>query len=174
MAVAMAAAPFLSMISEADFIVPKLHNVTRTCKPFSAPRNLYGDTFSNMVDWTELREPWDRLRWARFKAGFERANEAAESLGMLPVTYRTYEREPGRPGARNFDHELAIRFAKKFKVSWTWLLTGEGAPDDKPNTELQVAVGQIEQRLKKISGKDERDTAVRLINSVLDAYAKAG
>ena len=171
---AIAAAPFLSMISEADFIVPKLQNVTRHCKAFNTPRNHNGDTVRIMLDWEELREPWDRLRWARFKAGFERANEAAESLGMLPVTYRTYEREPGRPGARNFDHELAIRFAKKFKVSWTWLLTGEGAPDDKPNTELQVAVGQIEQRLKRIVEKDDRDTAVRLINSVLDAYAKAG
>lgn len=127
-----------------------------------------------MVEWSELREPWERLRWARFKAGYERAIDAAESLGMLPVTYRTYEREPGRPGARGFDHELAIRFARKFKVSWTWLLTGQGSPDEKPNTDLQVAVGHIEQRLQKIADNDERATAVRLINSVLDAYAKAG
>lgn len=125
-----------------------------------------------MVDWRELREPWERLRWARMRAGFERSKDAAESLGMKPITYRTYERAPGTAGARGFDHENAARFGRKFKVSWTWLLTGQGAPDAAPETELRVEVGKIADRIESIEDEGQRKTAVDLIWGVLDAYAK--
>jgi hypothetical protein len=49
---------------------------------------------------------------------------------MKPGTYRAYERPPGSSKHIELDHQMAIRFARKFKVSWQWLLTGEGSPFD--------------------------------------------
>lgn len=86
--------------------------------------------------WQALEGPWDRLKWARLrwqrKAGAvnPKASHAAEALGIEPGTYRTYEREPGSSKHTPYDHQLAIQFGRKFKVSWPWLLTGEGSPFD--------------------------------------------
>lgn len=70
------------------------------------------------TDWTTLYEPWERLKWARKQAGFDTASAAADSLGMKKDTYSAYEREPGKSKHTQLDHQSAIRFAKKFKVSW--------------------------------------------------------
>ncbi len=86
--------------------------------------------------WTVLEEPWDRLRWARnywqSKAGGPAtARAAAEALGMAENTYTTYERDPAKStSARGFDPDLAVKFGRKFKIAWTWLLTGDGTPWD--------------------------------------------
>jgi hypothetical protein len=87
-------------------------------------------------NWTLLEEPWDRLRWARNHwqkktGGPVTARAAAEALGLQENTYTTYERAPAKSsGARGFSPTLAVKFGKKFKVAWTWLLTGEGTPWD--------------------------------------------
>jgi hypothetical protein len=124
-----------------------------------------------MVEWEELREPWERLRWARLRAKFERAKDAADSLGMNQVTYRSYERRPDQAGARMFDHQVAARLARKFKVSWKWLLLGEGTPDDAQSPAMREAERMAE-RLEQIEDGTERERAVELIWSVLDRYAK--
>lgn len=86
--------------------------------------------------WEELDEPWKRLKWARrrwqLKTGAVNpsAKDAADSLGIKDGTYRAYERPPGTSKHSSFDHQLAIQFSRKFKVSWSWLLTGEGTPFD--------------------------------------------
>lgn len=86
--------------------------------------------------WEGLEDPPDRLRWARIrwqrKAGAIRqtAEDAAASLGIKAGTYRTYERRAGTSKHTEYDHQLAIQFGRKFKVSWPWLLTGEGTPFD--------------------------------------------
>ena len=83
----------------------------------------------------DMSEGWQRLRWARHrwqtKAGIKpSAQAAAESLGLNPHTYRTYEGPPDRSRYSPLTHQLAIRFGRKFGVSWQWLLTGEGDPTD--------------------------------------------
>jgi hypothetical protein len=77
--------------------------------------------------WRELREGWERLRWARMRK-FETAQAAAESMGMKPNTYTAYERSPDSSKHTRLDDQAAARFAKKLSVRWEWLLAGEGSP----------------------------------------------
>jgi uncharacterized damage-inducible protein DinB len=48
---------------------------------------------------------------------------------MKETTYSAYERRPDSSKHIPLNHQAAARFAKKFKVSWIWLLTGEGSPE---------------------------------------------
>jgi len=70
-----------------------------------------------------VRTPSERLKWARERAGFGSAAEAARALDASDVTYRAHE-----AGTRGLDQPTAKRYAKALRVSWVWLLTGEGAP----------------------------------------------
>lgn len=74
-----------------------------------------------------LDEPFERMRWARRHAGFAKAREAAEALGISDVTYRSYERGPEHAG-RWPKIPLLQRIAAKFGVSWLWLQDGQGDP----------------------------------------------
>lgn len=85
-------------------------------------------------EWSELKQPWERLRWARLfwqrqTGSATTARAAAESLGMNENTYSAYEREPGE-GKKNIplDHTRAAQFGRKFKVNWVWLLSGDETP----------------------------------------------
>ena len=85
------------------------------------------------MDWSDLCEPHERLRWARMQWQEARgikpdAGAAAESLGMNPHTYRAFERAPGSSKNIALDHQRAMQFGRKFGVSWQWLLIGEGTP----------------------------------------------
>ncbi len=66
----------------------------------------------------------DRLRWARRRAGYATATEAAVSRGWPVPTYAAHEN-----GSRGLKLETARRYAEKFNVSLIWLLTGEGGQD---------------------------------------------
>jgi len=93
-------------------------------------------------EWTDLREPFERLRWARIswqlKKGIKPdAGAAGESMGIKPNTYRAYERAPDASKHIALDHQHAIQFGRKFGVSWQWLLTGEGEPDELNLTEAE-------------------------------------
>jgi hypothetical protein len=122
--------------------------------------------------WQVLEGPWDRLRWARLrwqrKVGAIRptATHAATALGLVAVTYRTYERPPGSVQAhRAYDHQLAIRFGRRFKVSWPWLLTGEGSPFDS-RTSAQERVMRVmalldEQQQEALAAMAEAFASVR-------------
>lgn len=66
-----------------------------------------------------------RLKWARSEAGFRSARAAALAMGMAVPTYNSHERA-GEPGAREYDEEDAARYGRRFKVSASWLLFGEG------------------------------------------------
>ena len=84
--------------------------------------------------WENLREGWQRVRWARerwqrrTKGAVGKASEAAESLGMKPGTYRTYERDREISKGSTLTVSTAERFARLFGVSDIWLLTGRGSP----------------------------------------------
>lgn len=94
-----------------------------------------GNVWRMTARWQECEGTWDRLRWARMRwqesNGISpNAEAAAESLGVKAGTYRAYERRPGSSKHIPLDHQTAPPLAKKFGVSWLWLLTGDGTPDD--------------------------------------------
>ena len=84
----------------------------------------------------------ERLKWARERAGFASAAEAARKLDVPEVTYRAHEKTEG-PGARTFDEGYARRYGAAFGVSWSWLLTGDGHPDAAPDEPSTVTTDPV-------------------------------
>lgn len=70
-----------------------------------------------------MQEAHERLRWARKKAGFKSAAQAARALGVTGTTYTSHEN-----GHRKFDATDAALYGRRFRVEAGWLLTGRGAP----------------------------------------------
>lgn len=89
--------------------------------------------------------PSKRLKWAREKAGYSSATEAAEARGWTASTYRGHEN-----GQREFPIAVAKRYAAAFKVPWLWLKEGgrlakSSAPASPPAaipTRGEVAAGR--------------------------------
>lgn len=67
----------------------------------------------------------ERLRAAREAAGYKTGADAARALGMKQPTYNNHERA-GTPGSRDYGPDEAAKYARKFRVEDTWLLTGKG------------------------------------------------
>ncbi|WP_128292035.1 MULTISPECIES: LexA family transcriptional regulator [Afifella] len=65
----------------------------------------------------------DRLRQARQDAGYATGSDAARAFGWAISTYLGHEN-----GDRGFSSATAERYARAFRVSAAWLLTGEMAP----------------------------------------------
>lgn len=110
-----------------------------------------------------LREAHERLTWARMRwqerAGIRpNAGAAADSLGMNQHTYRAYERPSTASKATALDHQRAVQFGRKFGVSWRWLLTGEGSPDDESTAELTPIERRVIDALRE--APEARQTAV--------------
>lgn len=89
--------------------------------------------YGNVSDMSDVSE---RLIKARKKASFDTAAEAAEALGVRPSTY--YSHENGSIGLRA---KVAEKYARKYKVSLDWLLTGRGdmSPDGAIPYEIDIA-----------------------------------
>lgn len=64
----------------------------------------------------------DRLKKVRAQAGFATGTDAARAMGIPAPTYLGHEN-----GTTGLKRTVAIRYAKFFKVSLDWLLTGIGA-----------------------------------------------
>lgn len=123
-----------------------------------------------MQDWHTLRETPERIRWARLnRTQFIRMTDAARSLGVKPGTYRTWEFTKADGGRAPSLSELQ-GLARKFGVSWQWLLTGEGTPDSAGNSEMVLVVGDITDKLARVDAAKRQD-ALRAINGILDAFA---
>jgi hypothetical protein len=97
-------------------------------------------------EWWDLKGPWQRVRWARRR--WQKANDqednatlAAQALGIKDGTYRAYERSP-RSKSTKLTYERAKEFARKFKVSWIWLLSGEQSPFTEDLSEPQKRLTQ--------------------------------
>jgi hypothetical protein len=124
------------------------------------------------ITWRDQREPWERLRWARLRwqrdagAVGGSAKDAAESMGMNADTYRAYERAPGTSKHTRLDDQAAARFARKFKVSWQWLLTGRGTPFD----EEEMSPAQ-ERMLRATTGLDQESQEA--LASMVETFARA-
>lgn len=80
--------------------------------------------------WQRTEGAWDRLRWARQAGGFANAKDFADAVGMPEGTYRAYERSPDSSKHTKLNGQLAIRFARRLKVRWQWLLANDGTPWD--------------------------------------------
>jgi hypothetical protein len=78
----------------------------------------------------------DRLERARIAAGFETPTDAARAFGWNEVTYRSHE-----AGGRNILPQVAERYARAFKVSAGWLLTGEG-----PEQRTRLSASPMQER----------------------------
>lgn len=63
----------------------------------------------------------ERLQKAREYAGFQTAAEAAEALGMKYPTYAGHEN-----GSSGFRANKGEVYARRFKVSFEWLMSGRG------------------------------------------------
>lgn len=123
-----------------------------------------------MEAWQHLKHQWERLRWARLnRTPFERAKDAAESLNIKPGTYRTYEHAPGTDGGRLPSYSELQRICRKYKVSWVWVASGQGAPDDDPasrDERLQVVASHLGH-----VPAEKQDDALRAALAVLDSFA---
>lgn len=121
-----------------------------------------------MQDWRLLVGRWERLRWARLRAGFDQAKDAAESLAIKPGTYRTYEYPPGENGREPPLSELQ-RISRKYKVNWIWIATGEGTPDEGVIVDERLA--EVSQKLGEVP-EEKRDDAMSAVMGVLDAFRR--
>lgn len=115
-----------------------------------------------------------RLTRAREATNLER-KDAAEAMGVPYQTYAAHEN-----GNRTFDVETAVAYARKFKVSLDWLLTGQGRGPggqivepkitDEPqilamlariegltDTDINVAFGVIRLALAKRAGSEQQE-----------------
>ena len=70
---------------------------------------------------TVMMDLHERLQAARKHAGFGTAKEAAEALGISYPTYAGHEN--GQSGFRASTGEI---YARRFKVSYEWLMSGRG------------------------------------------------
>lgn len=70
-----------------------------------------------------METPNQRLKWARERAGFEHAADAARAMDIATTTYQAHEN-----GHRGFPASRAPQYARRFKVSEQWLLYGIGEP----------------------------------------------
>lgn len=79
-----------------------------------------------------MREPSERLRWAREQAGYGSAADAARALNLDQPTYFAHEN-----GSRGLSR-AGRRYADFYRVSLEWLLTGRGDPRPRPASTRQV------------------------------------
>lgn len=71
---------------------------------------------------SDTSTPGGRLRWARKRAGYDIAADAARRCNVREVTYNAHEAD------RGVIKHLPL-YARVFKVSLEWLMTGKGDPD---------------------------------------------
>jgi hypothetical protein len=138
------------------------------------PRNVFPMPDESRDAWRRLDAPWQRLIWARKRwqnetnAVAANAEHAAASLGMKPNTYRAYERPPTSSKAINLNHQTAIRFGRKFKVNWVWLLLGEGSPFDEA-ADLPPAQARVVRAMADTPEEDQERLA-----DMVEAFLKTG
>jgi len=105
----------------------------------------------------------ERLAEAREKAGFETPGEAAASLGIAYSTYAAHEN-----GTTGFKIDKAIQYARKFKVSLDWLLTGKGrGPSPESNKAWDIFI------LMSDFAEDDLDYVKQAVEYVIKKSGKA-
>lgn len=79
--------------------------------------------------------PWnERLKWAREELGdFRSAKAAAEAMAINEKTYGAYERGRNEPS-----YEDMRMFCRRFKVSPSWVVFGDGDPTGKGTSRIPI------------------------------------
>lgn len=85
----------------------------------------------------DLTSPGARLRWARERAGYATAADAARALRIQPVTYRAYEADQNSPV------KIAARASRLFGVSTDWLIEGGSFPEGRPPVAGEAGSPQV-------------------------------
>lgn len=78
----------------------------------------------------------ERLKRARVEAGYETAQKAAEALGVSYPTYAGHEN-----GSSGFRAATGEHYARRFKVSFEWLMSGRGSMRSKRRATIVGRVG---------------------------------
>ena len=86
----------------------------------------------------------DRLKQVRAPR-YETAVEAAQAMGIPPATY--IQHENGTRGSGSLPRAAAERYAKFFRVSLDWLLTGKG---EAPTPSFEPTPEDIERMLRSV------------------------
>lgn len=126
-------------------------------------------TFGNVAamddtSWSTCEELWERLRWARLNSSAQMDTKAAASaIGVSVETYRAYERAPGASKSLNIAPQNIIALARRWKVSWQWIVSGEGTPFDKALSSAQVRVVSALDR----ASPEEQERVVSAIEMLL-------
>lgn len=115
-------------------------------------------------NWENLKHQQERVKWARmnWRAIDNTARAAAASLGMKETTYQQYERHPDSSRSAKLDVNLAKTFGRKFKVSWVWLLSGEGTPF---SDEIPEPILRITNALKEVT-PEQQEAAAEIIEKL--------
>lgn len=148
-----------------------IHCVTSLRKPSVTTSDAPPDTIRDVAEEPDLGEPWGRMRWARQRAGYGTAREAAQALDIPDPTYRTYERPPDENGRWPKIAQLK-RIARRFAVSWLWLQDGSGDPDAGVSLEDPDARRLLE--AAKVVDISKRADAINAAVSVLESFRKRG
>jgi transcriptional regulator with XRE-family HTH domain len=106
------------------------------------------------------------MRWARIRAGFARASDAAEAMQIASPTYRTYER-PTEDGGRWPKTATLQRIAKTFRVNWTWLETGQGEPGEAELTTEETNIIELARRIPRDKSADALNAAASVLRSFI-------
>lgn len=96
----------------------------------------------------DLSTPHGRLKWARARAGYASAAKFADAHGITEVTYRAHE-----SGVNGIRAKVAQRYGPLLNISWSWLLSGVGSPDDQDavfdRTAMKDAIAGVVGALKR-------------------------
>lgn len=112
-------------------------------------------------DW-RVKTPNERLRFAREKAGYATAVEAADALGVPRSTYIGHEN-----GHRGFPAKQAPKYARKFKVSEEWLLYAKGGQEDPLEPSADDLVRMLDEALDELPIELKRADLPRIVAPIL-------
>lgn len=123
-------------------LVPRGVNPMSDKKAHTSTDDLYPphEYDGGMIDKrAEREERAGRLRQARIAAGFKTMAEAIRACGWALETYKAHEN-----GRNGFDTAQARQYARRYKVSTAWLMTGSDEAEP-VETAVQVApvVGEV-------------------------------
>jgi hypothetical protein len=119
--------------------------------------------------WRDLKEMWERIRWARLHlTEWDRPTDAARSMGLRPGTYRTYEHAKAE-GGRQPPLEELVTIARKYKCNWVWLATGDGHPTASILSDPRLSV--IASKAASLPPEKQED-AINAAIGVLDSFAR--
>lgn len=110
----------------------------------------------NYAKLTVMKTVHDRLIEARKAAGFKTAQEAVDAMGISYPTYAGHEN--GSAGIRS---PVLAKYAKKFRVSTDWLLTGIGdGPKGTVNRSIDRQLGFLKPHISDLL-HDQFETLIK-------------